>query len=122
MFFSRASLISAFFGLTLADKLNFTVVQPPYDTWGAINSQLKEVMKPTTYKAELLEPGWVPESCFNGPYLDSIEGKDIDVYSVTFADCPEFFIVCRHKNTPASPELIFTVNPLSAILLVYLPR
>ena len=40
-------------------------------------------MKPTTYKAELLEAGWVPETCFNGPYLEGIEGKDIDVYSVT---------------------------------------
>lgn len=108
MFFSRASMAAALLGVSQA-TLNFPVVKPAYDTYGIINAGLKTAMQPVKYTAELLEPGWVPETCFNGVYLDGINGRDIDVYNVTFADCDEPFIVCRHKNTKASPDVIFTV-------------
>ena len=38
MFFSRAFIVAALFSLVAADKLNYTIVEPEYDTWGVINT------------------------------------------------------------------------------------
>lgn len=110
MIFNRASVITTLFSLAQANKLTFPVVQPEYDVWGTMDAQLKAHMPLTNYTTELLAPGWVPESCFNGHYLENIQGRDIDVYNVTFADCAEPFLVCRHKNTKATPKQIFDVR------------
>ena len=113
MFFSRHSSVAAFAALSSiaqAQQLNYPYPQPEYDVWGHMDTQLRNHMTVTNYTAVLMERGWVPESCFNGWYMDTISGSDIDVYTVTFGDCPEPSIVCRHRNTPASPEAIFTVG------------
>ncbi|KAI9148481.1 putative conidiation-specific protein (con-13) protein [Paramyrothecium foliicola] len=72
-----------------------------------MNNELKAVLPVVAHTAIKWAPGWVPSACFLSLYLEDLERSDFEVYNVTYSDCPEPFVVCRHKDTPASPELIF---------------
>ena len=96
---------------TLANgQVPFPAITPEYPLYGEMDRAMDAQLTAGRYRATLLPHGWLPRTCFNGWGLTDFHGADFDVYRVTFPDCEEPTIVCRHRNSPASPQVIFEVN------------
>lgn len=84
--------------------------------WGEIDPALRANLKFSNFQVELLEPGWVPSSCFNDYVTPGLKGKDFTVWKVTYEDCEEPTIICYHKDSPANLGQVFFVStPLSLV-------
>ncbi|KAI9150460.1 putative conidiation-specific protein (con-13) protein [Paramyrothecium foliicola] len=87
------------------DPITFPAINPEYDG-GIMDNNMRALPVPY-YDVEQWAPGYVPRTCFDDTWLEPIHGEDMEVYTVTYGDCEEPTIICRHKNTPASPGSIF---------------
>ncbi|KAI9150328.1 Conidiation-specific protein 13 [Paramyrothecium foliicola] len=86
-------------------------ISPPYDVWGEMDNALLGALSVNGnvgFSVSEWAPGWVPSTCFEHNWLSSLQAKDFVVYNITYDDCSEPFVLCRHKDSPASLGLIFT--------------
>jgi hypothetical protein len=119
--YSAASLlacIGSLFSLSYAQRPapildHIPRISPEYDVWGSMDEAVLGALSvngTVGFTISEWAPGWVPSTCFQHEWLSSLEAKDFVVYNITYDDCSEPFVLCRHKDSPASIGLIFTVS------------
>ena len=90
------------------------VITDGYD-FGAMDKQLLEYLPTKSYTQYQWHPGYIPGGCKNSTKTYHYNPQDIEVYTVTYEDCEDPWVICRHKDSPVAADDIFTVRSLRVL-------
>lgn len=56
----------------------------------------------TSHHTDVWSPGWIPQDCKDITTQAGLNPADITTYNVKYDDCNTAWVLCNHKNSPAS--------------------
>lgn len=94
---TQASIVAAFAVLASA-----ALDKPPLsDNLDYLHDGNANALAPTQSTQDQWEPGLVPWDCkYHAEQSFQLNAKDIEVYNVTYTDCQDPWVICRHKDSP----------------------
>ena len=85
------------------------VITGGYD-FDAMDKQLLEYLPTKSFSKYKWLPGYIPGGCKNSTEKYGYDAADIDVSTVTYDDCEDPWVICRHKDSPVAEDDIFAVS------------
>jgi hypothetical protein len=85
---------------------NKTPVDPPFDMDGVINDGICHHLPSQTFTLSLWPAGWIPEDCAEYTKNEGYAAADFEAFNVTYGDCSDAWIMCRHKNSTSDPNMM----------------
>ncbi|KAK0726284.1 hypothetical protein B0T21DRAFT_452948 [Apiosordaria backusii] len=105
MLFNTAQLVA---GLLLAGEataqLTKPLINPPFGELGPV---LQSRLRTPQYTVNKWPWGLIPLRCRAVAEQENYTPYDIEVYDVTYSDCPTKWVLCRHNQSPTSPAQFF---------------
>lgn len=91
--------------------LDKPAIQPAFDLDGSMETQLRQYLPQKAFGYTQWAAGWVPQDCYDAATDNGFSPADYAVYDVTYTDCSESWVICRHTDSPVSADEIFTASP-----------
>ena len=104
-------LMAGLAGLAVG-QINKPSAQPPFDVWWSMDDANRANIPTVSWTSSHWSSGWIPETCTGARdgWLSQFSPWDFDVLNVTYSDCRDPWVICRHKQSPLSEQDIFTVS------------
>ena len=90
--------------------LSKPAIKPSFDLDGSMETQLRNTLPRQPYNFSQWSAGFVPQACKDEATANGVSAADFAVLNVTYSDCDDPWVVCRHKDSPTSVNDILTVS------------
>ena len=98
-------------GLALAQSgLSKPPIKPAFDLDGSMETQLRNTLPEHSYTVTVWASGFVPQACKTEAENNGLSAADMTVLNVTYSDCADPWVVCRHNDSPVSQDEILLVG------------
>ncbi|KAI1779237.1 hypothetical protein F4818DRAFT_455336 [Hypoxylon cercidicola] len=84
------------------------VIDPTFDFPGVIENGLKENLPFTKYRIDLFAEGEIPQFCKDEAEKRNYTVSDFDVFKVSYEDCGQPWIMCRHPDADVDADEMAT--------------
>ncbi|KAH8896619.1 hypothetical protein GQ53DRAFT_639409 [Thozetella sp. PMI_491] len=103
---STASVVAAVLAVAAPvaaqSGLSKPAIKPSFDLDGTMETQLRNTLPTHSFTVTTWAPGFVPQACKTEATSNSVSAADFAVLNVTYSDCADPWVVCRHKDSPVS--------------------
>jgi len=112
------ALAACFSASYAQDGPNKTAVDPSFDMFGGMSEVIGSHLPFQKYIVSYWDKGWIPHDCAFHAEAFGYAAADLEAFNLTFPDCDEPWVTCRHKDTKTSISTIGYVRP---IILHFIP-
>ncbi|KAI1404742.1 hypothetical protein F4819DRAFT_483239 [Hypoxylon fuscum] len=95
------------YALGTGDPSTLPAISPPFDYEGSIEKGLQESLPLTQFTIDYFSHGEIPQDCKDRA-KDHYNASDFEVFSVTYEDCGQPWIMCRLKSANVSADTMAT--------------
>jgi hypothetical protein len=97
---------------------NKTAIDPAFDVFGTISKRIKAQLPHRNYTVTHWEKGWLPHDCAYHAETLGYAPADLEAFNLTYPDCDEPWVACRHKDAKTN---ISTIGHVRQIVLYFIP-
>ncbi|KAI0172563.1 hypothetical protein GGR52DRAFT_591079 [Hypoxylon sp. FL1284] len=94
---------------TVALSPNMLPVIDPLFDYDAIEAGLNKSLPLTEYRLEMFTNGEIPQDCKDRAEGGNSTAADFEVFKVSYTDCDQPWIMCRHKEADVDADKMATV-------------
>ncbi len=108
--FTVAAVLAAAVPAAAQSGLSKPAIQPAFDLDGSMETQLRSTLPQHTSSVTTWASGFVPQACKDEAASNGLSAADFAVLNVTYTDCADPWVICRHKNSSVSQSDILKVS------------
>jgi hypothetical protein len=85
-------------------------VTPPFDMQVAVSTHIGQHLQGRKFDISYWDEGWIPGDCAIRSAPEGYSAADFEAFNVTYTDCDEPWVMCRHKRSTTSAQTMAEVR------------